>query len=170
MLIDAIDKNHARFSKFISGFHNFIPQLSRRYCLIYSSLKLQIPVFSSGDGFHKFVSYQYRQVEHPQPGRVFLRFHEILYVRMITTQSGHHRAPAGPCTHYSSAHRVPNIHKRERAGSVSTYSDYRRSFRSESRKVITDATTLLKSESSFFNCSKYSCHIIGNITHNKAIE
>gem|GEM_PF-4449946 len=88
--IDPVDEDHAGLGDVVGGGHDPIPKRARLQGPEHGAVERQVPVGVGLDRRHERVGDQDREVEHPQPRRIALGFHEILDVGMVAAQRRHH--------------------------------------------------------------------------------
>ena len=142
-LVDPVDENHARLCDLIGRLHDRIPQIASLDGAVHGALEHQIPVAARLNRIHKRIGDQHRHVKHPQTGRVMLGSDEILNVGVIAAHRRHHRPAARACGHDRAAHRVPNIHERQRARGIRRHTMHNRALGADRAKVIPDPAALL---------------------------
>ena len=169
-LIDAVDKDHAGFSVIVGRLHDGVPQITRVDGLVDLTVVDQFPRFIRLNRFHERIGDENRHVEHAQTCRVGFRGDELFDIRVVTTHRRHHSTTARTRGHDGAAHRIPNIHERQRTRRISRHTFDQRAFGTNRREVVADAATLLHGQRRFFEHVENAAHRIRYGAHHKAVE
>ena len=170
LLVDAVNKDHARLGIIIGGPHDAVPQRPGPDGAIGLAAEYQRPVGIGGDGLHEGIAHKHRQIEIAQPPRRALGGDEIFHIGMIHPQGRHHGAAARTGAHDGLAHGIPHIHERDRAGGIRAHALHGCALGPQGGKVITDAAALLQRQRRFAQGAEDAIHRIGDGAHDETVE
>ena len=138
--------------------------------MIDPAIKHQIPRAILAYRIHERIGDQHRQVEHPQPRRIGFGGDEGLDIRVITAHRRHHRAATASGGHDGAAHRIPHIHKAERATGIRRDAKHLGALGADGAEIITDAAALLHGQRSLAQVVENPAHVIGHRAHDETVE
>ena len=168
--VDPVDEDHPRLGIVIGGAHHPVPQIAGRQGVIDLAAETQVPGRVGLDRGHEGVGHQHREVEHAQPGGIGLGGDEGLDIGVIAAHGRHHRAAAAAGGHDRAAHRVPDIHERERTRGIRRHPRDRGAARADGGKVVPDAAALLHGQRRLLQHLEDAAHAVGDGAHHEAVE
>ena len=169
-MVDPVNKDHTRFGIIIGRLHDFIPKPSGGHRLIGFPVKYQIMLTIGFHCLHKGIRDKHGDIKHPQPRRIRFSRDKVFYIGMVTAHCGHHRTAPRSGAHDGAAHRIPDIHERQRPRGIGRHAGHKRTFGPQRAKVIPNAAALLHGQRRFFEHIKYAAHTVGDGAHNKTVE
>ena len=101
---------------------------------------------------------------------VLLGDDEVLDIRMVTTQCGHHRATSRARRKDGAAHRIPDVHEGHRARGNAPGRMSLTPGRTQGRKIIADATALLHRQRPFPEVLEDAVDAVLQAPHHEAVE
>ena len=138
--------------------------------MIHAVFEDQLPGAIRFHRFHEGIGHQHRHVEHAQARRVGFCGDEGFDIGVVTPHGGHHRAAPAACAHDGAAHRIPNIHERQRARGIRRHTFHIRAARTDGGEIIADAAALLHGQRRLFEHVKDAGHAVRHRAHHKAVE
>ena len=129
-----------------------------------------MPVRIGVDSRHERIGRQHGKVEVAQPPGLALRGDEVLDVGVVASHGRHHRAATSAGGHDGAAHRVPDVHEGEWAGSVSADAAHRRASRAEGGEVVADPAALLHRQRGLAQMVEDRAEIVADVAHDEAVE
>ena len=168
--VHPVDEDHAGLGRVVGRAHDAVPQPTRGDGLVDLAVEDEVPRLIGFDLRHERIADEHREIEIAQPlGRAF-GVDEFFDVRMRAGERAHHRAAPGTRRHDRPAHRVPDVHERDRARRIRADALHFGALGSQRGEVVADAAALLHRERGLAQMGEDAREVIGDRAHDETVE